>query len=341
MKWLYSLQVLASRMLISMQSLDGQSILLLVCSIGLVLLIRASVPSSHLRLWIGNSAPNVPNPHIEPHHHHRDNRPHWFHLILSLSFTVSVFLYSILLWIPTWISIISSFPICIRGRKAAIMSSFHLLQRRGVGAAAMLTRPRGPLLSRGMATATKAKEILPLKGVKVLDMTRVLAGVSTIFSLFLIPWSGRVGDWVEGEACERMRGFKTWTGKKEERWLQGESDWKRGGYKEEMERAIYGQEMVSRKAFDQEANEKEMALSKSDNISRRARVERMACQTLAKHFWKTNACLKGSGSILDFFMKHRTSISNWPQRLDERPRRNHTNYNYRGRQNPQTSENKT
>jgi hypothetical protein len=38
---------------------------------------------------------------------------------------------------------------------------------------------------RGLATATKAKEVLPLKGIKVLDMTRVLAGVSGIFLFFL------------------------------------------------------------------------------------------------------------------------------------------------------------
>lgn len=55
----------------------------------------------------------------------------------------------------------------------------------------MLTRPitvSRTLGSRTMATATTAaqsKEILPLKGVKVLDMTRVLAGVSTLLiSLF-------------------------------------------------------------------------------------------------------------------------------------------------------------
>jgi hypothetical protein len=35
---------------------------------------------------------------------------------------------------------------------------------------------------RGLATAAKVKEVLPLKGIKVLDMTRVLAGVSFFFS---------------------------------------------------------------------------------------------------------------------------------------------------------------
>jgi hypothetical protein len=39
--------------------------------------------------------------------------------------------------------------------------------------------------TRGLATATKAKEVLPLKGIKVLDMTRVLAGVSSFSSFFL------------------------------------------------------------------------------------------------------------------------------------------------------------
>lgn len=54
----------------------------------------------------------------------------------------------------------------------------------------MLTRPfittNGQRLglSRMMATATKGKEVLPLKGVKVLDMTRVLAGVSILVFLF-------------------------------------------------------------------------------------------------------------------------------------------------------------
>lgn len=58
----------------------------------------------------------------------------------------------------------------------------------------MLTRPitvSRTLGSRTMATATTAtqsKETLPLKGVKVLDMTRVLAGVSTLLiSLFSAP----------------------------------------------------------------------------------------------------------------------------------------------------------
>lgn len=41
------------------------------------------------------------------------------------------------------------------------------------------SRPRVLIQCRGLATATPAKEILPLKGIKVLDMTRVLAGVST------------------------------------------------------------------------------------------------------------------------------------------------------------------
>jgi hypothetical protein len=40
--------------------------------------------------------------------------------------------------------------------------------------------------TRGLATATKAKEVLPLKGIKVLDMTRVLAGVSSFFLSFFI-----------------------------------------------------------------------------------------------------------------------------------------------------------
>ncbi|KAI4743686.1 formyl-coenzyme A transferase [Aureobasidium sp. EXF-12298] len=40
----------------------------------------------------------------------------------------------------------------------------------------MLTRPRILTQCRGLATATPAKEVLPLKGIKVLDMTRVLAG---------------------------------------------------------------------------------------------------------------------------------------------------------------------
>jgi hypothetical protein len=48
----------------------------------------------------------------------------------------------------------------------------------------MLTRPRVFTQCRGLATATPAKEVLPLKGIKVLDMTRVLAGVS----LFLSPY---------------------------------------------------------------------------------------------------------------------------------------------------------
>lgn len=48
----------------------------------------------------------------------------------------------------------------------------------------MLTRPRIFTQCRRLATATPAKEILPLKGIKVLDMTRVLAGVSTIFFFF-------------------------------------------------------------------------------------------------------------------------------------------------------------
>jgi hypothetical protein len=38
---------------------------------------------------------------------------------------------------------------------------------------------------RSLATATKTKEVLPLKGIKVLDMTRVLAGVSCISLFFL------------------------------------------------------------------------------------------------------------------------------------------------------------
>lgn len=61
----------------------------------------------------------------------------------------------------------------------------------------MLTR--SPLFTRTMATATKGKEILPLKGVKVLDMTRVLAGVST-YPFFVSFLSFRMG---EGEV---MRG---------------------------------------------------------------------------------------------------------------------------------------
>ncbi|KEQ75728.1 formyl-coenzyme A transferase [Aureobasidium namibiae CBS 147.97] len=40
----------------------------------------------------------------------------------------------------------------------------------------MLTRPRVSTHCRRLATATPAKEVLPLKGIKVLDMTRVLAG---------------------------------------------------------------------------------------------------------------------------------------------------------------------
>lgn len=48
---------------------------------------------------------------------------------------------------------------------------------------------RGSRASRTMATATatatKGKEVLPLKGIKVLDMTRVLAGVSLLFLFFL------------------------------------------------------------------------------------------------------------------------------------------------------------
>jgi len=46
------------------------------------------------------------------------------------------------------------------------------------------SRPRVLIQCRGLATATPAREVLPLKGIKVLDMTRVLAGVS--FSLFIL-----------------------------------------------------------------------------------------------------------------------------------------------------------
>jgi hypothetical protein len=58
---------------------------------------------------------------------------------------------------------------------------------------------------RDLATAAKVKEVLPLKGIKVLDMTRVLAGVSFffIFLLFLscpsrcevsLIWGMGIGD---------------------------------------------------------------------------------------------------------------------------------------------------
>jgi hypothetical protein len=59
------------------------------------------------------------------------------------------------------------------------------------------TRPRTNGYWRGLATATPAKEVLPLKGIKVLDMTRVLAGVSFFLSSYLFCYvvcglSGRV-----------------------------------------------------------------------------------------------------------------------------------------------------
>jgi len=54
-----------------------------------------------------------------------------------------------------------------------------------------ISRPRVLIQCRGLATATPAKEILPLKGIKVLDMTRVLAGVSA-FCFFMIPFSGHL-----------------------------------------------------------------------------------------------------------------------------------------------------
>jgi hypothetical protein len=59
-------------------------------------------------------------------------------------------------------------------------------QGRLLGQVSMLTRPRMFAHTRGLATATKAKEVLPLKGIKVLDMTRVLAGVSCFFLFSLV-----------------------------------------------------------------------------------------------------------------------------------------------------------
>jgi hypothetical protein len=51
---------------------------------------------------------------------------------------------------------------------------------RLVSRVSRLTRLKMFAYMRGLATATKAKEVLPLKGIKVLDMTRVLAGVSSV-----------------------------------------------------------------------------------------------------------------------------------------------------------------
>jgi hypothetical protein len=57
-------------------------------------------------------------------------------------------------------------------------------------------------LATATATASKAKEVLPLKGIKVLDMTRVLAGVSFFFhfpsfsfSLFSVRSEFDLGQW--------------------------------------------------------------------------------------------------------------------------------------------------
>jgi hypothetical protein len=54
---------------------------------------------------------------------------------------------------------------------------------------------------RGLATAAKVKEVLPLKGIKVLDMTRVLAGVSFFFSFsffFFLALLGAKWVWFGG-----------------------------------------------------------------------------------------------------------------------------------------------
>jgi hypothetical protein len=71
-----------------------------------------------------------------------------------------------------------------RGRLVSRVSMFTRPSTRPV------TRLRISVFTRGLATATttatKAKEVLPLKGIKVLDMTRVLAGVSSFFLSFFI-----------------------------------------------------------------------------------------------------------------------------------------------------------
>ena len=63
--------------------------------------------------------------------------------------------------------------------------AFKLIARRPALPHLFLRRRGTP---QWRSYSTPAEDTLPLKGVRVLDMTRVLAGVSSLSSLFTVVW---------------------------------------------------------------------------------------------------------------------------------------------------------
>jgi hypothetical protein len=138
---------------------SGQYLIFLLLFVGRSFLAQnpssASVPTA-----FGNSGPNVPTSST----------------LSSASTATSTH-------VAFEICLSSSWPIFVLANCYSEISptTNNMQSHRLLGRVAMLTQSRVFVSRRGLATATKAKEVLPLKGIKVLDMTRVLAGVSLFF----------------------------------------------------------------------------------------------------------------------------------------------------------------